>query len=165
MIGNIVHKIQDEFGRKFLVVVDETGECDRAVTFAAYRAWRTGGTLVLLAVIEPGDFQHWLGVESIMRAEATQEAAQLLEQRAARIASIGPIRVDKVIREGPKADEVEAQIAEDESIAILVLAAGTSSEGPGPLVTAFATRSSNALPIPVTIVPGGLSDEQIIAIC
>ena len=30
-----------EYKRKFLVVIDETAECDRALTFAAYRFKRT----------------------------------------------------------------------------------------------------------------------------
>ena len=154
-----------EYGRKFLVVIDGTDECDRAVTFAAYRVKRTGGTVKLLAIIEPDQFQHWLGVEKVMRAEALAEADALLELRKNRIKSIGNIKVETVVLEGHKAETVEKLIKEDKDIAILVLASGTSSEGPGPLVSAFASRSSNALPIPVTIIPGGLSDEQIIALC
>ncbi|MGB0055607.1 MAG: universal stress protein, partial [Methyloceanibacter sp.] len=50
--------------RKFLVVVDETPECESALAFAASRAMRTHGQLALLYVIEPGaEFSHWLGVE------------------------------------------------------------------------------------------------------
>ncbi len=154
-----------QYGKKFLVVIDDTDECDRAVTFAAYRVKRTGGTVKLLAVIEPNQFQHWLGVEKIMRQEAIEAAEELLKIRTERIKSIGNIKVETEVREGNKADEVEKLINEDKDIAILVLASGTSSQGPGPLVSAFATRSSNALPIPVTIVPGGLTDEQIIALC
>lgn len=155
----------EEYKRKFLVVIDGTEECDRAVTFAAHRVRRTGGTVVLLAVIEPDQFQHWLGVEKIMRAEALEEAERLLDVRTARIAMIGKIKVETVVREGRKSEEIEKLIEEDSDIAIFVLAAGTSSEGPGPLVSAFAGRSTNALPIPVTIIPGGLTDEQIAAVC
>lgn len=153
-----------DYKRKFLVVVDDTEECDRAVTFAACRVRRTGGTVVLMAIIEPGQFQHWLGVENIMRAEARDEAEKLLDQRIARIAQLGKIKVETVVREGRPAEEVEKLISEDKDIAILVLAAGTSSEGPGPLVTTFAMRSANALPIPMAIIPGGISDEEIMAL-
>ena len=71
----------EDYKRKFLVVVDDTPECDRAVAFAAYRVRRTGGTVVLLAVIESADFQHWLGVEDVMRAEALEEAERLLAKQ------------------------------------------------------------------------------------
>ena len=73
-------------------------------------------------------------------------------------------RSESVIREGTPAEEVERVIGEDGDIAILVLAASTSSEGPGPLVMHFAKRA-NALPIPLTIVPGRMSDAEIIDIC
>lgn len=45
-----------------------------------------------------------------------------------------------------------------------VLAAGTAKEGPGPLVSAFAGQSAGINPIPVTIVPGSLSDDEIDAL-
>lgn len=151
--------------RKFLVIIDETEECERAITFAAYRAMRTAGTVVLLVVIEPDDFQHWLGVENIMRAEAHEAAEELLAARTARIAGLGDVKVQTVVREGRKAEEIEKLIAEDREIAVLVLAAGTSSEGPGPLVSAFTSRGANALPIPITIVPGNVSDEDIVSVC
>jgi len=154
-----------EYKRKFLVIIDDTEECDRAVTFAANRVRRTGGTVVLMAVIEPDEFQHWIGVEKIMKAEALEQAERLLDIRTARIASIGKIKVETVVREGRKSEEIEKLIGEDKGIAILVLAASPSAEGPGPLVSAFTSRGANALPIPVTIVPGTMSDEEIEAIC
>ena len=45
-------------------------------------------------------------------------------------------------------------------VAILVLAAGAGKEGPGPLVGAVAGKGA-AFPIPVTVVPQNLSDEEI----
>jgi hypothetical protein len=45
-----------------------------------------------------------------------------------------------------------------------VLAAGTGREGPGPLVSALAGKSSASFPIPVAIVPGHLEDEEIDAL-
>lgn len=153
------------YQRKFLVIIDDTEECGRAVTFAAHRVLRTGGTVALLSIITSEEFQHWIGVEDVMRAEAWDEAERLLDERARGIAEIGDIKVEKIVREGRKAEEIEKLINEDQAIAILVLAAGTSSEGPGPLVSAFASRGANALPIPVTIIPGGVSDEDIIALC
>jgi nucleotide-binding universal stress UspA family protein len=151
------------YQKKFLVVVDESPDCDRAVTFAAHRVKRTGGTVVLLAVIEPPEFQSWMGVEEVLRAEARDKAEDLLDLRIARIAKIGNIRTETVIREGRAAEEIEKQIADDPNIAILVLAASSTEEGGGPLVSAFANRSAaTALPVLIAIVPARMSDEQII---
>jgi nucleotide-binding universal stress UspA family protein len=152
-----------EYKRKFLVIIDETPECDRALTFAAYRVKRTGGTVVLMSVVPKPEFIG-LGVEDVLRAEAVEEAERVLDARLARIRDLGNVRTESVIREGEATEEVERVIDQDRDIAILVLAAATGNEGPGPLVVHFANRA-NALPIPLTIVPGRMSDEEIIAIC
>ena len=154
---------ETEYKRKFLVVIDESPECERALTFAAYRVKRTGGTVVLMSLIQKPEFIG-LGVEDVLRAEAVEEAERNLDARLARIRDIGDVRTESVIREGEGAEEIERVIDEDRDIAILVLAASISNEGPGPLVNHFANRA-NALPIPLTIVPGRMSDEEIIAIC
>jgi len=152
--------------RKFLVVIDETSECDRAVTYAARRAARTGGGLTMLIVIEPGQFQHWLGAKEIMKAEAREAAQEALEQFEERVAKVAAkIPVESVIREGQVAEEITALIDENEDIGILVLAAATASnDGPGPLVSSIASHAQGAFPIPVTIVPGDLSDTDIEAL-
>ncbi|HEY8576612.1 MAG TPA: universal stress protein [Devosia sp.] len=152
-----------EYKRKFLVLIDETPECERALTFAAYRVKRTGGTVVLMSVIPKPEFIG-MGVEDVLRAEAVEEAERYLDARLARIRDIGDVRAESVIREGEGPEEIERVIAADPGIAILVLAASTSNEGPGPLVNYFASRA-NALPIPLTVVPGRMSDEEIIAVC
>lgn len=150
--------------RKFLVIIDDSPECDRAVYFASRRAQNTGGKLVMLFVMAPGDFQHWLGVENIMRAEAQDEARRVLGEFAEKARKWADIEPEQVIREGNAAEEVRKVINEDEDIAILALAAGTGKEGPGPLVTAITTRTVGDFPIPITIVPGSLSDEEIQAV-
>lgn len=151
------------YKRKFLVVVDDSAECDRAVMFAALRVLRTGGTVVLLSVIEPPEFQG-LGVEDVLRAEARETAEQALDARLRHIAGLGEIKVETVIREGRPVEQVESLIAADPDIAILVLASNAAGEGPGPLVASFASRSG-AMHIPVTIVPGSMTDEEIVAVC
>jgi nucleotide-binding universal stress UspA family protein len=150
--------------RKFLVVIDDTPECGRALLYAARRAEHSGGALVLLYVIVPADFQHWVGVENIMRAEAMEEAETTLGRFADQARSYGTIEPELVIREGNRVEEVMKLIETDEDIAILVLAAGTGKEGPGPLVTTLAGKQSATFPIPITVVPGHLDDDAISAI-
>ena len=45
-----------------------------------------------------------------------------------------------------------------------VLAAGAGQEGPGPLVTSLVGKMSGRMRVPITVVPGSLSDEQISAL-
>jgi hypothetical protein len=64
--------------RKFLVILDEKpGARCRALLSPRRRASHTGGSLVLLYVIEPQDFQHWMGVKEIQKEEETQKAKAL----------------------------------------------------------------------------------------
>jgi nucleotide-binding universal stress UspA family protein len=146
---------------KFLVVIDETPECDRAVYFAARRAGRTGAGMVMLWVIETQDrAPQWLGVADIMQAEQREEADAVLARFAARANGIAGITPERVIREGDPAEEIIGLIEEDEDIAVLVLAAGDDKEGPGPLVSSL-TKSAGSFPIPMGIVPGHLTDDEL----
>ncbi|AXK82170.1 universal stress protein [Pseudolabrys taiwanensis] len=147
--------------RKYLVVIDETEECDRALFWAAKRAGRTGSQIVMLRVIEPGDRnQQWLGVADIMKAEQMEAANAALDQFAVRAKEIADINPDRVIREGDTAEEIVKLIDDDADIGILVLAAGVTKDGPGPLVASVA-KSAGSFPIPVAIVPGHLNDEEL----
>jgi nucleotide-binding universal stress UspA family protein len=146
---------------KFLVVIDDSPECDRAVYFASRRALRTGASVLMLRVIETQDRnQQWLGVADIMRAEAHEEANAVLDRHAARASSITGVMPERVIREGDPTEQILDVIDQDVDIAMLVLAANPGPEGPGPIITTMA-KTVGSFPIPVIIVPGELSDENI----
>jgi nucleotide-binding universal stress UspA family protein len=147
--------------RVFLVVVDETEEMQVALRFACLRARQTGGRVALLYVIEPADFQHWRAVEELMREEARSEGEQLLQRLAAQVNDlVGAIPI-LYVREGKVADELFKLLDEEPQISILVLGANTGSRGPGPLVSSLTGKMVGKLRVPVTIVPGNLSDEAI----
>ena len=153
--------------RKFLVVVDETPECERALAFAAGRAEHTGGGLALLYVVEPGDFQHWLGVEEIAREEGVSKAKAVFRLFGRKLKKLGfeKMQPEKIIRKGNKAEEILALIEEDADIAILVLGASKDPAGPGPLVSMLVAGKYTAeFPIPITLVPGTLTEEEIQAL-
>ena len=144
--------------RKFLVVIDKTPECLIALRFATRRAQHTGGRVTLLCPATPADFQQWRGVEEIMRDEAHAEAESMLYEAAKTVNELSGILPELVIPYGLPTECVFQLLKEDKAISILVLASGTAKEGPGPLVAMFATAVQA---IPVTIVPGNFTDEQI----
>lgn len=150
--------------RKFLIVVDETPECMNAMRFAARRAQSTGGGVSMLYVIEPEEFQHWMGVAEVMRAEARDKAEDRLMHLAEEMQTLAGVTPEFSIREGKKAEEVLAAIEDDHDIGVLVLGAG-EGEGPGPLVSHLVTKMGHRLPVPVTIVPGGMSLARIDEVC
>ncbi len=147
--------------RVFLVVVDETEEMRVALRFACLRARHTGGRVALLHVIEPGEPQPFRQVEELMVAERRAEAEELMKKMAADVVALSGQLPVVHLRDGHSAEELLALIEEEPSISILVLAAGTGSEGPGPLISHLVGRLSGRLRVPITVVPGGLTDEQI----
>jgi hypothetical protein len=117
--------------------------------------------VALLYVIEPSDLQHWMAVESLMREERREEAEQLLNKLSQEVLELAGSHPVVYIREGRRRDELLAMLEEEPSVSILVLAAGTGPEGPGPLITTLVGKSLAKLRVPVTIVPGSLTDEQL----
>ena len=149
---------------KCLVIVDDSAEWDRAVYYASRWAIRAAGGVVMLRIIETEEQnQEWLGVADLMRAEAQDEANEALDRAAGRANGIAAITPERVIREGDPAEQILDVIDHDVDIALLVLAANPGPEGPGPLITMIAALTGS-FPIPVTIVPGELSDAEIDAL-
>jgi nucleotide-binding universal stress UspA family protein len=149
---------------KCLVIVDDTAEWDRAVYYASRWAMRVGGGVVMLRIIETEEQnQQWLGVADIMRAEAQDDANAALDLAAGRANGIAAITPERVIREGEAAEQILDVIDKDVDITVLVLAANAGPEGPGPIITMMASVVGS-FPIPVTIVPGDLSDADIDAL-
>ena len=146
--------------RKFLVVLDDSRECLNAMRFAAMRARSTGGGVEILSIIPPDEFNHWIGVGDLMRAEARERIEAHFNVFAKWMRDKQQIDPELVIREGEPVEEILAQVREDPEIGVLVLGAATGKGGPGPLVTAL-TKNAGALPMPITVVPGELSKEQL----
>ncbi len=151
--------------RKFLLVVDDSTEVESALYYAASRILHSTGSLLMLYVIEPQEYQHWAGVRQVQLEEETSKARALfrLFRRKLHLVGFENIPAEEVIREGNKADEILKMIEEDEDVAILVLGASTDPKGPGPLVSTLAVgKAAGAFPIPITIVPGNLALDDIL---
>ena len=153
--------------RRFLVVVDDVPEVDAAVYFAASRIGHTSGEIVLLYVIEPQGFHQWMGVRQTQVDEETNKAKVLfrLHRRKLNQAGFDNIPTIELVREGKKPEEIVKLIDEDEDIAVLVLGASTDAGGPGPLVSSLAAgKLAGSFPIPIVIVPGNLSLDDLKAL-
>ncbi|TVQ56369.1 MAG: universal stress protein [Rhodobacteraceae bacterium] len=147
--------------RKFLVVVDHTPECMNALRFAARRAARTHGGVTMLYVIEPEEYHHWAGVAEVMEREKRAEAEERLTALADEVRALSGVLPEFVIREGEATAEVLAHLKDDPAIGVLVLGASIAGEGPGPLVSALVAKRGGRMPVPVTVVPGGLTLDEI----
>jgi nucleotide-binding universal stress UspA family protein len=150
--------------RKFLVIFDDTPEMLNAIRYAGIRASKTGGALEFLAVISPEEFQHFMGVAEVMRAEAREKVEahfQVFKNHLEKQQNLTPTLA---VREGELVDEVIAHVKSDPSIGVIVLGAGVTKGGPGPLVTALTGRRIGDVRVPLTIVPGSMTKEDILAV-
>lgn len=147
--------------RVFLVVVDDSPEMQAALRFACRRAQHSAGRVALLRVIEPTEYEHFASIGNLMRAEAREAAEELLNRLAADVNQMSGQLPVLFVREGDPRDELIRLISEEPSISVLVLAADTGPGGPGPLVTALTGKYIGKLRVPLTLVPGSLTPEQI----
>jgi nucleotide-binding universal stress UspA family protein len=156
-----VQSAESAIGRIFLVVVDDSPELKAALRYACRRAAKSGGRVAMVHITEPTGFREWRGVSDLIRDEARQQAEAIMQKTAAEVAKLSGKVPVLYFREGERREEVMKLIDEELTISILVLGASTGPKGPGPLITALTGKFIGKLRVPVTIVPGNLTPEDI----
>ncbi len=144
----------------FLTVIDDTPEATLALRFAARRARAVGGTLHILAPLPPLDPVAWADVAATIDAEERAEAEESARLAAQALSAEHGVTPTISVARGEPIEMVRELALADPTITTLVLATAASG-APGPLVSAFTGVDAGLLPIPVLIVPGGLSDVDI----
>jgi nucleotide-binding universal stress UspA family protein len=149
--------------RKFLVVVDDSPEFEAALRYAARRARSTGGRVAMLRIIPGGSDEHWSGVREEIQRQQRAEAEALLTRLGDDAQTRSGAAPIFLIEEGEPQSAIRKVCGEDSEIKILVLAAGAGARGPGPLVSAVLKQGAafGGRKLPVTIVPGELTDAEI----
>ena len=150
--------------RKFLVVVDDSPEFEAALRYAARRARSTGGRVALLKVIPTAASDaHWAGVREEIERQTRLDAEATLNRWAEEAAERSGSTPLLLIERGEPQDAIRKVVGEDADIKILVLAAGSGARGPGPLVAAMVKQGAafTGRKLPVTIVPGELTEKDI----
>ncbi len=150
-----------EMPRSFLLVVDASSELNAAVRFACRRSLHTDGNVALFHAVERADFHHFATIGELMETEARSEAEKLLQRVAADVQRFTGQMPGLYLREGDVIEQLLAVIDEEKTISVLVLAASTGEDGPGPLVSALSGRLAGKIRLPVIIVPGNLTAEEI----
>jgi nucleotide-binding universal stress UspA family protein len=145
----------------YLVCVDETDECRVAMRLAALRAHHTGGQIVLLYVIERAVFQHWVAVGEKMAEEGRLEAEARLQILAAEVHDYAGIRPVLFVKEGSKAEQILQLITDEPYISAMVLGCAPEGKGSNDLVHELTSQLTRRLSIPLLVVPGNLSDQEL----
>lgn len=155
---------EDSGPRKYLVVVDDSPEFEAAMYYAARLAARMGGVMAMLYVSEPLKTSGWFEIQVDAPDEPARRAKQEIDKFRAKLEGRGlkTLSTEAIIRTGDKAEEIIKVIGRDKDISVLVLGASVSREGPGLLVSSLAAGSRvGTFPIPIIIVPGDLTPEEI----
>ena len=116
----------------------------------------------MLRVIPPAASDaHWSGVREEIERQTRAEAETTLNGWAAEAAERSGSTPILLIERGEPQACIRKVVGDDPDIKILVLAAGSSS--PGPLVAAVVKQGSGftGRKLPVTIVPGELTEKEI----
>lgn len=148
--------------RKFLIVVDDSPEFQAALRYACRRARSTGGVVALLRVLPKPEFEHWSGVREEIEREQRGEAEALLQKLGVEVQAQAGRPGEFLIEQGDTVGAIKAVVTADPEIKILVLAAAAGGRGPGPLVASIAKEGVGfGRKLPVTVVPGDLTEEDI----
>jgi hypothetical protein len=87
-----------------------------------------------------------------------KESKDALEELSVNIRSYSDVSCDYIIEHGSKLEAVKNLINLDNSISLLILASNKKDKNPGILVE---TISGDGYSIPVVVIPGNLSDNDI----
>jgi nucleotide-binding universal stress UspA family protein len=146
--------------RTYLSVIDDQPEARTALRFAARRAAKTGGAVLILALVPAAEFIQWSGVQAAMEEEERLRVEAMVTEAAGSLFEETGLKPEILVRQGDPVTVVRTLLDERPEVAALVLGA-TASGGPGPLVAHFAGHGAGEMPCPVMIIPGSLSDEAL----
>lgn len=146
---------------KYLVCVDSREECKAALRLACMKARARSGVVHLLHVIAPADFQTLGTIADRMREERQKEGEQLLKTLSDEAVAGFGITPTPLLREGAAGDEIVAAALEDHDIIMLVLGTAHHAHGRGKLALWLAGQLGSKLFVPLLMVPGNLTDQQL----
>lgn len=149
---------------RYLVCVDQHEESKVALRLACMKANARGSQVVMVHVIAPADFQTLGAIADRMREERKREGQKLLNDLAEEAFATYGIRPVTALREGSTGDEILETILADVNINIVVIGTTQHGAGRGKLTSWLATQLGSKLLVPLLMVPGNLTDQQLHAL-
>lgn len=147
---------------KLLICVNDTEYSRVALRFCCNKAKNAGYPVEILHVIESMEYQNFLSMADVMRDEKHQEAEELLKRFSEEAYESFGITPSLMLKEGLVGEQIIAAVEEDHGINMLLV--GTSPDNTasrGKLIPWLASQLGKSLQIPMLIVPGNLTDQQI----
>jgi len=148
-------------GRKVIVLVNGDFSTRAAVAWAARWSLRTGDAIVLFHVIEPDHAMGFGVMQDLMRAEQWQAAERMLSTFSAYAEKLTGQMPAHLVREGSLKETVREVLKDEADLSLLVIAASHRESGPAPLIAYLASRMGSRVMVPMVLVPGTMSAEEI----
>lgn len=146
---------------KILVCINDSDYSRVALRFASSKAKNTHNALTILHVVNTAEVQSALAVGDVMRQEMIENAEKLLEKYSQEALQWADVTPCVMIREGIMGEEIVKTVKEDSNINMVVLGTSPDTPGRGNLLPWLISRLGSELLIPMTIVPGNLTEQQI----
>lgn len=149
---------------KFLVCVDQHAESVAALKFACMRAITRGAIVEILHVLPPADFQTLGAIADRMSEDRRAEGEKLLNRLCDEARRLYGVTPRLLLREGSTGDEILKVLSELGDVSVLLIGTATHMRGRGKLAAWLASQLGQKLFIPLLMVPGNLTDEQLQAL-
>lgn len=146
---------------KFLVCVDKNEESIAALRFSCLKAKMRGAIIDLIHVLPPDDFQTLGSIAERISEERRLEGQRMLEELGAKVEAINGVKPGMILREGEAGEEIIKTISELSDISLLIIGTAHHMRGRGKLAAWLAGQLGQKLFIPLLMVPGNLTEEQI----
>jgi nucleotide-binding universal stress UspA family protein len=146
----------------YLVCVNKEKYSEVALHFACNLAKRNNGSVIMLHVIDPSDYQTIGAIADKMREEIFAESEELLKTLADKVKKWSDIMPVIVLREGLIENEIISLIQEDGGINMLVV--GSAPEKTylkSKVLPSLVASLGGKFQIPMLIVPGNLTTKEI----
>ena len=146
---------------KYLVCVDQRDESHAALRLACMKARLRRGSVEILHIIPPSDFQTLGMIADRMREERRTDAQTLLARLSQEAQETFGIIPQQTLREGSVGEEIISYAMDGPDITMLVI--GTAQQGGerGTLAAWLASQLGDKLLLPLLMVPGNLTDYQL----
>jgi len=149
----------------FLVCVNEKSHSETALKFACAKARQCDAKVRMLYIINPMDYNTLFSVADVIKEDRLNDARKFLEETIEKASSWFDIVPSFNIREGKVMDEIIEEITENSDIALLVLGvAADGSSSKGKLLSQLTNEIGGLYNVPLLIIPGNVTEEQIMAL-
>jgi nucleotide-binding universal stress UspA family protein len=144
-----------------LVCVSNEAESAVALRFGCLRAKRRNHHITILHVLEPTEFQGLSSITDAIREEREEQADNLLLEMERQASEQGIEHPSLMIRVDTLWNGIVAAIEENPNINMVILAVRPDSHRGPKLMAALTEELGNSIRVPIMVVPGDLTEEQV----